>query len=498
MQLITTFNFKIAVATLAAALLVTGGCGSSMPSPPGQTGSGGSTGTGGQTAAGGSAGTGGTTGTPAPITISLSPTGPGRYYGITYDAAGHLYAVGQVASSNDAKADVATVVAKLTPAGALDTTFGTGGLVVRNLANGTNGELCRNIVVQSTGKIVVACTVEHAAAADARDRDIAVARFNADGTKDTTFGADGIALFDLSTGVLVGTTFLTDSAWGLARYDDDRLVVHGGQVSTRGTDTDFALMRLTADGARDTTFATNGVFNLDTLANGASNNASPRNATILPGTDGIIGAGYQPLPGGDTRPALYKVTDAGVLDTTFATAGVFSTTVLAEQTETYQAVVQPDAAPATTYHLVTTGYGRSLDTETTDLLSLRLSSEGVLDPTWGTNGYVRIDVGGFGDNSRKLVVLPDRRVVLTGGGRPTSANVDGVVVLLTPDGKPDPTFSSNGFELFDLGGPADFLWSVALAPGGKTLAFAGIKGVGTMPTPATAHDDASILLLPVP
>src|SRR5262249_12975054 len=150
---------------------------------------------------------------------------------------------------------------------------------------------------------------------------------------------------DLSTGAVNGTSFLADSAWGLARYDDDRLVVSGGMVKTRDdstVDTDFVLVRLSADGVLDAGFGDAGVFSLDTSFAGTHDNASPRNVTILPGTDGVIGAGYRPVPGADTAPVVYKVTDAGVLDATFGTSGVFSEALLAEQTECYQAVVQPN------------------------------------------------------------------------------------------------------------------------------------------------------------
>jgi len=465
-------------------------------------GAGAAAGAGGVAAAGGAGGMGSAPVAIAGLTIlPLSPTGPDRFYAVTYDAVGNIYAAGQLADSADSTADVATVVVKFQPTGALDPTFGTGGVVVRNLAAGTNGELCRGIVVQSTGKVVVAGTVEHAGAAEARDRDLAVARFNADGSTDVTFGSDGVATFDLSTGLLNGTSFLADSAWGLAKYPgaDDRLVVSGGQVRAGAMDTDFVLLRLTADGARDATFGANGLFTLDTQvldSDGVtlkSNNASPRNVTILPGTDGIVGAGYQPVPGADTRPVLYKVTDAGLLDTTFATNGVFSASPLAQQTETYQAVVQP--MPSGGYKLVTTGYGRQLDSETTDLVSLRLTASGVLDPTYGTDGLVRIDIGGFADNSRRLAVLPDRRILLVGGGRLTSSDVDGVVAMLTPDGQPDTAFSATGWKSYSLGGPADFFWSVALSPDSKTAAIAGIRGAGSMPMPATSNDDAALLLL---
>lgn len=130
-------------------------------------------------------------------------------------------------------------------------------------------------------------------------------------------------------------------------------------------------------------------------------------------------------------------------------------------------------------------------------MSLRLTSAGALDPTYGTNGLVRIDVGGFADNSRRLVALPDGRLLLVGGGRLTSADVDGLVARLTPDGQPDLTWAATGWRTYDLGGPSDFLWSVALSPDSRTAAVVGIKGVGSMPMPATLNDDAALLLLPL-
>lgn len=431
-----------------------------------------------------------------PEILTLSATGHDRFYGVTYDGSGAIYAVGQLTSSTDANADTELLLAKFTSTGKLDPSFGNGGVVVHNVAVGTNGELFRGVVVQSTGKVVVSGAVEHVGADDPRDRDIAALRFNPDGTLDTSFGADGTAIFDLSTGVVNDTAYSADSAWGIVRYDDDRLVISGGKVREGNLDTDFVLLRLTPDGAADTTFGVDGVFSLDTQFDGVSNNASPRNVTLLPDGGGLIGAGYRPVLGADTAPMLYKVTDDGVLDTTFGVDGVFSERVLSEQTECYAAAIQPTSDGR--YNLVTTGYGRELDSETTDLVSLRVSSDGVRDLTYGTDGLVRVDVGGFGDNSRKLAVLPDGRILLVGGGRLTSANVDGVVLMLTPDGTPDTSFSSSGFRTFDLGGPADFFWGLALSPDSKTAAIAGIKGVGASPASPYDNDDAALLLLPLP
>lgn len=440
---------------------------------------------------------GGGGGDPVLRVVPISATGHDHLFGVAFDAQGNIYATGQVAPGTDTATDYASVVVKFKPTGELDMSFGDHGVAIRNVATGTNGELFRGIVVQSTGKIVVSGSVEHAGAGDVRDRDIALLRFNPDGTKDTTFGNDGVVILDLSAGLAVGTGYAADSVWGLAAYPDDRLVLSGGRVRDGANDTDYVVVRLSKDGVPDPDFATGGVFALDrvildsTSGNAPKhNNASPRNVALLPGTGGIIAAGYQPIPGRDTEPVVYKLTDRGELDTAFGTGGVFDSYLLDEQAEAYAARPQGDK-------LVTTGYGRSTAAETTDILSLRLNANGTLDTTYGTGGMVRIDVGGFADNSRNLVVLPDGRVVLAGGGRPTASNVDGFIALLLPDGRPDTRFSATGWKTIDLGGPADFLWSVALSPDGKTLAFVGFKGVGPTPSPATANDDAALLLVPV-
>src|SRR5258708_4210202 len=69
-------------------------------------------------------------------TITIAPasaTGPDRFFGVAFDARGNIYAIGQVAESTLATADIATVVARFTPAGALDTSFGDHGFAVHNV-----------------------------------------------------------------------------------------------------------------------------------------------------------------------------------------------------------------------------------------------------------------------------------------------------------------------------------------------------------------------------
>ena len=422
----------------------------------------------------------GTCASASPLLVPISAAGHDRFFGATFDAQGNIFAVGVTAPGTDTATDYSTVVAKFTPQGVLDTTFGANGFAIKNVAVGANGESARGIVVQSTGKIVVAGAVEHAGATDARDRDIAVVRFNADGSVDSTFGTNGVSILDLSDGEAVGNGYVADSQWGLAAYPDDRLIVSGGQKRAGATDTDWAIVRLTANGARDTTFGTNGVFSFD-LEN-VNNN--PRNPAILP--DGsVISSGYY-TSNGAILPGVFKVTPSGTLDTTFGTNGYFNQAVFAAQTEAYGVALQGTK-------LVTTGYGRnSSSEESLDWVSLRLTANGKLDPSYGIHGATRVDVAGFSDNSRSLVVLPDGRIALIGGGRATSGDVDGMVAILTPNGAPDTSFAPFGWKLYDFGGVSDFLWGVAVAPSGKYMALSGIKSNGS----GAGNDDGALLLVP--
>lgn len=415
-----------------------------------------------------------------PTLVPVSTTGHDRFLGVAYEPGGSFYASGLVADSTSAMADNKMVVAKFTAAGELDKSFGTGGFAIKNVAVGTDGELARGIVVQSDGKIVVVGPVEHAGG-PAGDRDVALVRFNKDGSLDTTFGTAGVAIHDLSVGELVGSAWVADTAWGLTVYPDNRLLVHGAQKRTGGTDTDFAVVRLTADGARDMTFGTMGVVTLDI----GNRSASPRTTTLLP--DGnIIASGYM-SDGNVVKPVIFKLSSTGQLDRSFATNGIFNTAVLAATTEVYAAELQGTS-------LVTTGYGRNAATESLDWVSLRITAAGQLDTTYGTDGYVRLDLAGFADNSRSLAVLPDNRILLVGGGRTSMTDSDGMIALLTPNGQKDTKFSSTGFKRFDFGGTSDFFWGAAVSPDKTKVAIVGTKSSGV----DTGQEDGAVLVMPMP
>ena len=134
---------------------------------------------------------------------------------------------------------------------------------------------------------------------------MAIARFNADGSLDTTFDADGRLTIDFQND--------TDAAYAVAVQPDGKIVIAGDVRLPTGAN--FALARLNANGSLDTTFDTDGKADTDFV--GDSDGA--RGVVVLP--DGKIVAGGSAFSGGNFRFALARYTASGALDTTFDTDG---------------------------------------------------------------------------------------------------------------------------------------------------------------------------------
>jgi uncharacterized delta-60 repeat protein len=448
--------------------------------------------------------------------IAISANGNDGLFGAAYGPDGKLYASGYVQDGTGALEDRSTVVVRITSSGALDTTWANGGVAKVNVVATDTGlaglaELPRGIAFQGD-KIIVSGTVEAYQSAQTppalnNDRNVYVLRLTAAGALDTTFGDDasGIHILPLSAGQLVtnattGAVTLSgaDAQYGLNVLTDKSIIV---TAATRSpllpidrTDTDFATIKLTENGAQDATFGTNGIFTLDV----AQANSSVRTASVL--SDGkLIVTGYSTY-NGTQRPVIYKLLSNGTLDTTFGQFGVFSD-VIGTAGEAYGAVVQASGK------LVTSGYGRATAASTTsDLLSIRLTTNGLLDTTYGTTGRTWFDVGGLADNARAIVLSDDRPVII-GGGSLSTGEQDAVIALLSVDGKPvtpsgaggaggtggaTSTFGSPyGCVAYDFGTIGDFFWAGATAPDGKIVAV-GLTGEATGSTIDTDSTFVSI------
>jgi len=413
----------------------------------------------------------------------LSASEHDRFMAVAVAPDGKIYAAGFVSIAGDQ----AMAVARIDGAtGKLDTTFGTNGYALANAAvGGKTSEAARSVAIQSDGKIVIGGVTEHdpkATGDAAKDTDIAVARFDTTGKLDPAFGKAGIAVIDVGAGKATSATaFVGDNGWGLGSTSDDRVVVFGSTLAAGANrvDSDYVLVGLTKAGALDTAFGTGGTVKVDSKGNGIDN---PR--TLVVQSDGkIVATGYSQDGDGIVSPHLIRTSTTGVLDAAFGTGGVATAKVLPGVAESYTVRQQGDK-------YVLGGYGRGADTaEKVDLIVYRFTGAGQLDSTFGTAGVTRIDIAKDDDRARNLLVLPDDRILATGSGKKTAADVDAMMVLLSKDGAPVTDFGTGGNLISDLGGPADAWYGVALSSDKKSVIVVGYKGASAT---SGGNDDAVV------
>jgi len=409
-------------------------------------------------------------------TVPVSASEHDRFLSAAFDSANRLYAAGFVGAG----ADQQMAVTRFNADGSLDAGFGAGGTATVNVAKGGKAvELARGVVVQRDGKVVIAGPVEHdptAVGDAAKDTDIALARFDQSGRLDAGFGIAGVVTLDLSTGAAEGTAFRGDSAWGLVKLASEKLLVVGSQVAPGRTDSDFAVVRLNADGTSDTAFASAG-----TAVVGVSPGVSEVPKTAVELKDGrVVVAGYANVAG-VVSPVLFRLTTAGALDPSFGDAGIAVRPVLASVGEAYSVVLAGS-------RLVTTGYGKDTAEAKVDLIANGFTLDGALDRSFGTGGTTRVDVAGEDDRGRNLVALPDGRTILVGSGKPAASNLDAMVVTLAADG------AQTSPKLYDVGGPNDAFFGVALSPDGSRVAAVGY--LGREPNGGDKDDSAVLWLRP--
>ena len=175
--------------------------------------------------------------------------------------------------------------------GSVDTSFGSGGEVVTNIV--TDNSYAQGSRVQGDGKIVVAGTF--ATVAGPSFRQFALARFNSDGSLDATFGTGGLVL------TAIGQYALADA---VALQSDGKIVAGGNGNSNA----DFALVRYSASGSLDASFGSGGV----SLTSGSWF----KGLVIQPADGKIIASGGE----------LARYNPDGTLDATFGTGGIVTPT----------------------------------------------------------------------------------------------------------------------------------------------------------------------------
>jgi uncharacterized delta-60 repeat protein len=336
--------------------------------------------------------------------------------------------------------------------GDLDATFGTSGQVMTDFRFST--DIANAVAVQPDGKIIVVGTTY--TNNDYSEEDFAVARYNADGTLDATFGVDGRVTTDFPGLAAVASSVVVQP--------DGKIVVAGGAFPLFTFLGEFKLVRYNPDGTLDATFGSGGIVTTDFPGQG-----SYAFAVALQPDGKIVAAGTQFInfssdASSNTDFALARYHADGSPDTSFGTGGRVTADFDGLNDDVFAVLVQPDGK------LVAVGSARNAVSDY-DFALARFLPNGALDTAFGSGGKVRTDIGlrGF-DRAHSAALQPDGKVVAAGFAIARSgANENFALARYGANGALDTTFSGDGKVQVDFGSCCQAAQRVLLQADGKIV-----------------------------
>ncbi|MCC6849480.1 MAG: hypothetical protein IT294_13345 [Deltaproteobacteria bacterium] len=322
--------------------------------------------------------------------------------------------------------------------GDLDLSYGSDGVgVALKVFAGANAVYTRAVAMQPDGMLVVAGEFGKPGTDD-----MFVARVDADGELDPTFGGDGIVVTSVGSG--------DSRAYAVLVQPNGAIVVAGGAFGSGGRDS--ALVRYLADGTLDSSFGVGGKV-ITPVAAGTFGDAA---LAIVRQPDGaLVTAGYAGVMDGTARNTLARHLSNGALDPAFGTGGI--TIATSGNSELGKGLaLQSDGK------IVLAGGGVE-----------RYTSDGTIDTTFGPYGTGRAEVASVGEdtnfNAFALLVDPDDRIFAAGEQASNLA-----MARWNPSGMIDPTFGPpGGMVLVENVYPTTLNTRVGRQPNGRLLVVAG-------------------------
>lgn len=340
-------------------------------------------------------------------------------------------------------------VARFTADGALDTSFSFDGRTTIDFSGSGGIDVAMALALQADGKIVVAGTTN--ADGGATHDDFAVARLNADGTLDTTFGAGTgkkVIAFDLAGGSG------NDDLASVAIQGDGRIVL-AGTVATSNHGTDIGVARLLSDGTPDASFNLAGKlgFGFDLPGSTSMNDAATRVAIDHQGRIVVAGAADKGNDSEGSDFAVARVRPNGTLDPDFDADGRATIAFdlgFDKADAVFGLAIGPDDS------LVLSGnveVSPSLPTNQ-DVGVVKLLPDGSPDANFGIGGRTVVtydEIPGGLDYGLDVGLRADGRILVAGAAQYAGdGSLHATLFRLEPDGDLDASFGMIGRRSYDF------------------------------------------------
>ena len=354
------------------------------------------------------------------------------------------------------------VVLRYHPVGTLDLTFSGDGIVTTSFGSSLSIDSARAVAIQSNGKIVVA-----GQEGSQSNPGVGLARYNTNGTLDTTFSGDGILEMEFAAPG-------GGAAAGVAIQTDGKIVVVGSSGS------DFAVARLNTDGTLDATFGPppGGIVTRDF---GSANEGA---IAVAIQTDGRIVVAGSSVIGGRTVFVFDRFSTTGFPEF----IGPSDPAVNGSQHTSFgggvdaflrSMAIQADGKVVLAGDTLFVSGGGQVGTGVVerDMGIARYNTDGTMDTTFSTDGLRGIE---FAPSSfaSAVAVQPDGKIVVAGRAETSGTlNLNFALARLNTNGSLDLTFSGDGLLTTDFSSGAttrdDFGSAVAIQRNNGRIVVAG-------------------------
>jgi uncharacterized delta-60 repeat protein len=336
-------------------------------------------------------------------------------------------------------------LSRYNPNGSIDPNFGGDGKVDTDFGAGVR---CTNITFQTDGKIVLVGFTTSGTATVAEN--IVLARYNSDGTLDSSFSGDGKVITRIETDAS-GSTVGSSSGLYVSSLPDGKILLSGTATNSAGN-SDVLLVRYNPDGSLDTSFDGDGKLKTD-VGVGTTDIC---NSTLVQPDGKILVAGTSAITGGNPKFTLLRYNSDGALDSSFDADGKLISTI---ESNPISNNISPKVQLQSDGKIIALAGGQLM----------RLNIDGSLDATFDGDGFAQVNTGSgtYSYSCSDFVIQADGKILVSSNYttlysvNATYVEADFVLIRYNSDGSLDTSFyqnNSNGTldssPIYKLGGLA--------------------------------------------